>query len=243
MRLLSRIGLVVFVFAVCAVSRADVPGAWESVTLDSLDAFRPVTNNWRLAGGIGGSPDRSRDITLLPGTGIVASNPVEGGANDQLFTTWEHGDLELELEFLLTPRTNSGIYLQGRYEVQLFDSWGVATPGFADSGGIFQRWDPARGAGREGFEGHAPRTNASRPPGEWQRLRLVFRSPRFDAAGVKLAHARILRVELNGTLVQENVELTGPTRAAPYPDEKPLGPVMFQSNHGPVAFRAIRVRR
>jgi hypothetical protein len=234
---------VLFASVLLAVVRADTPGAWESVTLDSLEAFRPVTNNWRLAGGIGGEPGRSRDITRLPGTGIVVSNPVEGGANDQLFTVWEHGDLELELEFLLTPRTNSGIYLQGRYEVQLFDSWGVATPGFADSGGIFQRWDPARGAGREGFDGHAPRTNASRPAGEWQRLRIVFRAPRFDAAGAKIANARIVRVELNGVLVQENVELTGPTRAAPYDDEKPLGPVMFQSNHGPVAFRALRVRR
>lgn len=235
--------LFLFASVLLAVLRADTPGAWESVTLDSLEAFRPVTNNWRLAGGIGGEPGRSRDIMLLPGTGIVVSNPVEGGANDQLFTAWEHGDLELELEFLLTPRTNSGIYLQGRYEVQLFDSWGVATPGFADSGGIFQRWDPARGAGREGFDGHAPRTNASRPAGEWQRLRIVFRAPRFDAAGAKIANARIVRVELNGVLVQENVELTGPTRAAPYDDEKPLGPVMFQSNHGPVAFRALRVRR
>lgn len=243
MSFLPRIGLVLFVVAVFSVLRAEVPLHLERVPLDSLDAFRPVSNNWRLAGGIGGEPGRSRDITPLPGTGIVVSNPVEGGANDQLFTAWEHGDLELEVEFLLTPRTNSGIYLQGRYEVQLFDSWGVASPGFADSGGIFQRWDPARGAGREGFDGHAPRTNASRPAGEWQRLRIAFRAPRFDAAGVKVANARLLCVELNGTLVQENVELTGPTRAAPYDDEKPLGPVMFQSNHGPVAFRAIRVRR
>ena len=240
---LPRFGLVLFVTVLLSVLRADESAAWERVPLDSLEAFRPVTNNWRIAGGIGGEPGRSRDITPLPGTGIVVSNTVEGGANDQLFTAWEHGDLELEAEFLLTPRTNSGLYLQGRYEVQLFDSWGVDAPGFADSGGIFQRWDPARGAGREGFDGHAPRTNASRPAGEWQRLRLVFRAPRFDAAGVKVAHARILRVELNGILVQENVELTGPTRAAPYDDEKPFGPVMFQSNHGPVAFRAIRVRR
>ena len=242
MRLPPRL-FVLFASVLLAVVRADTPGVWEPVALDSLEAFRPVTNNWRMAGGIGGEPGRSRDITLLPGTGIVVSNPVEGGTNDQLFTVWEHGDLELELEFLLTPRTNSGLYLQGRYEVQLFDSWGVASPGFADSGGIFQRWDPARGAGREGFDGHAPRTNASRPAGEWQRLRIVFRAPRFDAAGAKVANARIVRVELNGILVQENVELTGPTRAAPYDDEKPLGPVMFQSNHGPVAFRAIRVRR
>lgn len=243
MSLLPRIGLCLFVFAVCSAIRADAPRPLERMPLDSLDAFRPVTNNWRLAGGIGGEPGRSRDITPRPGTGIVVSNPVEGGANDQLFTVWEHGDLELEVEFLLTPRTNSGIYLQGRYEVQLFDSWGVASPGFADSGGIFQRWDPARGAGREGFDGHAPRSNASRPAGEWQSLLIVFQAPRFDVAGAKVANARILRVELNGTLVQKNVELTGPTRAAPYNDEKPLGPVMFQSNHGPVAFRAIRVRR
>lgn len=239
MRIHPRSALLLFPLFLALVGRAD----FAAVPFDSLAAFRPVTNNWRVAGGLDGDPGRSRDLVPLPGSGIVVSNPVEGGANDQLFTAWEHGDLELEVEFLLTPGTNSGLYLQGRYEVQLFDSWGVKVVSFADSGGIYQRWDPARGPGRQGFAGHAPLTNASRPAGEWQSLRLEFRAPRFDAAGARIAPARLLKVVLNGVVVQENVELDGPTRAAPFDDEKPLGPVMFQSNHGPVAFRALRVKR
>lgn len=215
----------------------------EPLPLDSLAGFRAVTNNWRLAGGLAGDLRRSRDYTPEAGTGIVVSNPVEGGKNDQLFTTWEHGDLDLELDFLLGPQVNSGIYLQGRYEVQLFDSTGVKVPTFADSGGIYQRWDPARGAGREGYDGIAPSANASRTAGLWQHISIQFRAPRFDAKGVKIANARFLKVVLNGYTVQENVEVTGPTRAAPYEDEKPLGPVMLQSNHGPVAFRNLAVKR
>ncbi len=215
----------------------------EPVSLETLGAFRPVTNNWKLAGGLGGDLRHSRDSAPLPGTGVVVSNPVEGGKNDQLFTAWEHGDLDLEVDFLLGPQTNSGIYLQGRYEVQLFDSAGVKVTTFADSGGIYQRWDPARGMGREGFDGHAPQANASRAAGLWQHVEIQFRAPRFDAKGVKTANARFVKVVLNGYTVQENVEVTGPTRAAPYTDEKPLGPVMFQSNHGPVALRNLTIKR
>ncbi len=215
----------------------------EPVPLDSLAAFRPVTNNWRIAGGWSGDLRRDRAYTPLPGTGIVISNPVEGGKNDQLFTAWEHGDIDLSLDFLLAPQTNSGVYLQGRYEVQLFDSAGVKVPTFADSGGLYQRWDPARGAGREGYGGVAPRANASRAAGLWQHLEVQFRAPRFDAKGVKTANARFVKVVLNGFVVQENVEVTGPTRAAPFADEQPLGPVMLQSNHGPVAFRNFSAKR
>src|SRR5688572_20347872 len=109
MNLFPRVALVILCLAALCGARADSPAPAQLVSLDSLAAFRPVTNNWRVAGGLGGDPARSRDIVPLPGSGIVVSNPVEGGTNDQLFTVWEHGDLELDVEFLLTPRTNSGI--------------------------------------------------------------------------------------------------------------------------------------
>ncbi len=239
----ARVACLALSLLAASLARADSLLPAEPVSLDSLAAFRPVTNNWRLAGGLGGDLRRGREYTALPGTGLVVSNPVEGGTNDQLFTAWEHGDMDLEVDFLVGPKVNSGIYLQGRYEVQIFDSAGVKDPTFADSGGIYQRWDPARGAGHEGFEGHAPKANASRAPGLWQHLEIQFRAPRFDAKGVKVANACFVKVVLNGYTVQENVEVTGPTRAAPYADEKPTGPVMFQSNHGPVAFRHLAVKR
>jgi hypothetical protein len=84
--------------------------------------------------------------------------------------------------------------------------------------------------------------NASLPPGQWQTFDVVFRAPRFDASGKKTRSARFVKVAHNGKLIHENVEVTGPTRAATYNDEKPTGPLMLQGDHGPVAYRNVRVR-
>ncbi|MCA9292042.1 MAG: DUF1080 domain-containing protein, partial [Phycisphaerales bacterium] len=104
------------------------------------------------------------------------------------------------------------------------------------------RWDPSRGRGNEGYEGVPPRTNAAAPAGTWQTFDVVFRAPRFDASGHKIADARFERVVHNGVLIHEGVEVTGPTRAAPFHDERPYGPLMLQGDHGPVAYRHIRLR-
>ena len=152
-------------------------------------------------------------------------------------------DVLIRLNQIMRGWTNSGIYLQGRYEVQLLDSWGVDEPTFADAGGIYQRWDPERGAGREGFEGRAPRVNASFAPGLWQKLKIRFRAPRFDGRGRKTENARFVRVVHNGVVVQENVEITGPTRSSMIPGEAPSGPLVIQGDHGPVAVRNIRYKR
>src|SRR3990170_6408673 len=106
------------------------------------------------------------------------------------------------------------IYLQGRYEVQLMDSWRMSNPKFDANGGIYERWDESKPEGQKGFEGHAPRQNVSRAPGLWQHLKISFRAPRFDANGKKIENAKFLLVELNNILVHENVELSGPTRAS-----------------------------
>jgi hypothetical protein len=159
------------------------------------------------------------------------------GKTSDILSRLEHGDVEVHVEFMVPKGSNSGVYLQGRYEVQILDSWGVEEPTHGDCGGIYQRWRDG-----EGFEGHAPRENASRPPGEWQSFDIVFRAPRFDAAGGKTAHARFVSVVHNGVLVHQDVEVTGPTRAAAYEDEKPRGPLMLQGDHGPVAYRNIVVR-
>lgn len=214
----------------------------ESVALDSLAAFKSPGANWQLGGGLGGDPRREKTLQALPGHGVLVNNPTDAAKAD-LFTAWEHGDLELDLDFLMPLGSNSGVYLMGRYEVQLFDSWGVKEPKFSDCGGIYQRWDEARAEGQKGYEGSAPRANASRAPGLWQHLHIQFQAPRFDAAGKKIRNARFNRVVLNGFVVHENVEVTGPTRASPFTDEKPLGPLMIQGDHGSVALRDIRYKR
>ncbi len=227
-----------------AAARAQSPLPADPVRLDSLAAFRPVAANWQLAGDLAGDPRRDKTLTAIAGTGVLVCNPGRDPATrGHLFTAWDHGDLEAELEFLMAPGSNSGVYLQGRYEVQLFDSWGVRVPKPSDCGGIYERWDAARGRDREGYEGVAPRANASRAPGLWQRLRIEFEAPRFDARGRKTKNARFVKVVLNGFTLHENVEVNGPTRSSAYDDEKALGPLMVQGDHGAVALRQLSVKR
>jgi hypothetical protein len=152
----------------------------------------------------------------------------------------QHGDIRLLVDFMIPKGMNSGIYLQGRYEVQLYDSWGKKTVRFDDCAGIYERWDDARGKGKEGYEGYAPRQNASKAPGLWQTLEIDFQAPRFDASGHKIANAIFKKVMLNGILVQENIEVSGVTRGAIFDKEAPFGPILIQGDHGPVAFRNLR---
>ena len=212
------------------------------ISLDDLSAFADPTANWHLAGGAIANPEVEGHIRPAEGTGVLVNIP-EGDANGHLFTSWEHGDLDLDVDVMLARGANSGIYLQGRYEVQLFDSWSNRDLGFGDIGGIYQRYDASRPEGQQGYQGSPPRTNAARAPGLWQHLHIEFRAPRFDAEGRKIEDARFVRVELNGVVVQEDVAVTGPTRAAAFDDERPLGPLMIQGNLGRLAIRNIRYKR
>ena len=153
----------------------------------------------------------------------------------------QHGDMDLELDYMMAMGSNSGIYMQGRYEIQLLDSWGVINPTASDNGGIYERWNDSKPKGQEGYEGHAPRQNASRAPGLWQHIKISFQAPHFNEQHQKVDNAKILRVELNGISIQENVEMSGATRGALSHDEVPLGPLRFQGDHGPVAFRNIKM--
>jgi hypothetical protein len=158
-----------------------------------------------------------------------------------LLTNLQHGDLDLELDYMMAKGSNSGIYLQGRYEVQLLDSWGVKNSKYSDNGGIYERWDDSRGKGQEGYEGYAPRQSVSHAPGLWQHLKISFQAPRFDASGKKTENAKMLRIELNGVIIHENIELFGPTRGA-IGEEAALGPLRIQGDHGAIAFRNIVIK-
>ena len=140
------------------------------VELDSLTAFRPTGENWQVAGGVGGAMRTASVMELQAGLGVVA-NTSPAGQGTNLFSRFEHGDLELELEFILPKGGNSGVYLQGRYEVQLFDSWLKSPATFSDLGGIYQRWRSGDGTG---YAGVAPKVNAARVPGHWQNLARRF---------------------------------------------------------------------
>jgi hypothetical protein len=140
----------------------------------------------------------------------------------------------------LPKKGNSGVYLQGRYEVQLADSWGKKKLNFGDCGGIYERWDDARGKSNEGFDGYAPRQNASKAPGLWQSMEIDFQAPRFDASGKKIQNAMFKKVILNGILIHENIEVLGVTRGAVSQQEVASAPILVQGDHTQVAFKNLR---
>jgi hypothetical protein len=180
--------------------------------------------------------DAAHNPEALAGSPEPGELYVNTGRGANLATDEKFGDVELYLEFLVARGSNSGVYLHGQYEVQIRDSFDVAEPTFDDCGGIHKR-------AREGFAGTPPMKNAARPAGEWQSFHIWFRAPRFDSNGKKVANARILRVLHNGVLVQQDVDVDGPTASAMSGPEAAENPLMLQGDHGPVAYRNIQIRR
>lgn len=214
----------------------------ETLALGDLTSFRDPPANWTIADSVWADPDQQHHLEAVPGTGVVVNRP-DASANGHLVTNWTHGDLEIEMDVLMPKGSNSGLYLQGRYEVQLLDSWGVQAPTYGDMGGIYQRWRPNWPEGERGIGGRAPRVNAAKAPGLWQHLKIDFRAPRFNANGEKVENARFEEVVLNGVVIHRNIELPGPTRGAAFDGEAPDGPLLIQGDHGPVAIKDVHYKR
>jgi len=224
----------------CLLFVADAGAQRVMLTGEDLSAWRGNTGQWRVVGDVFLNPANERLLSVKSGTGVIVNGPT--GRTSHLLSRAEFGDVKAHIEFMVPRESNSGVYFMGRYEIQVFDSWKKTSPyAGIECGGIYQRWDNNREPNKKGFEGHSPRVNASRAPGQWQTFDVVFRAPRFDKRGRKVANARFETVVHNGVLVHEDIELTGPTRAGIYNDEKPTGPLMFQGDHGPVAYRNIRI--
>ncbi len=189
--------------------------------------------------------DGSKALTTVEGHGVLAALKR---VSKNIFSKQSFGDCELQLEFLIGKGSNSGIKMQGLYEVQLYDSHGKEKPAGTDCGGIYPHWEFRTKflARRLTYtdEGHPPLVNAAKPAGQWQTLKIIFKAPRFDDAGKKTANARMELVELNGKVVQKDVELDSATgNIKPPRPEKASAPIMFQMDHGAVAFRNVRVLR
>lgn len=148
------------------------------------------------------------------------------------------GDIQLHIEWAAPAeprgnsqnRGNSGIFLQGRYEVQVLDSYNNLTYADGQAGAIYGQWPPL--------------VNPVRKPGEWQSYDIVFESPRFE--GEQLVTPGYLTVFLNGVLLHNRKEMMGPTvhralaRYAPQPTEDAI---VLQDHQNPVRYRNIWVRR
>jgi hypothetical protein len=203
---------------------------------DSLEAFKEANEHWSIVGGVKLDPANARKLMPEAGAGILFSD----GQGNNLETKQSYRDCQIDVEFMVPKGSNAGIKLNGVYEIQILDSWGKTKLTGSDCGGIYPRAE-LKPRYRTIDEGTPPRVNASRQPGEWQTMKIVFRGPRFDASGTKTANARFERVELNGQVVQENQEAATPTGHIWRNKEKPQGPVLLQGDHGPVALRNLRI--
>ena len=161
---------------------------------------------------------------------------VVKGAGD-IVTAKSFGDCQLHVEWMAPSpavgqgqdRGNSGVFFLGRYEVQVLDSYNSATYPDGQAAALYGQ--------------HPPLVNATRPPGEWQSYDIIFHGPRFE--GEKVVRPARVTVFHNNVLVQDNVELTGPTAHKARPPYKPhaaTAPIRLQDHAHPVRFRNIWLR-
>jgi hypothetical protein len=148
-------------------------------------------------------------------------------------------DFQLHVEFA-TPsevkgdsqaRGNSGVFLLGKFEVQVLDSYRNRTYADGQAAALYGQ--------------HPPLVNASRPPGEWQTYDIVFTAPRFTPSG-SLDRPAIVTVLHNGIVVHNAVPFWGPTahrKIDPYTPETAKGPISLQDHGNPVRYRNIWIRR
>lgn len=162
-----------------------------------------------------------------PGAKRTEDGLLAAGATTR--ATFRDYTLHLEFQTPFQPtatgqgRGNSGVYHQGRYETQILDSFGLAGKN-NEAGGIYEVRDPD--------------LNMCFPPLSWQTYDIDFTAARFDASGKKVADAQ-LTVRLNGVVVQRDVRVAHPTRAAPLPETSEPGPIYLQDHGNPVRFRNI----
>jgi hypothetical protein len=198
------------------------------------DADEPVTPTPAGATVLFNGQDLSAWVSVK--TGAAAAWKVENGFFEIVLDTGdirtrdEYRDFQLHLEFRIPDepgrsRGNSGVYLQGKYEVQIIDSFG--------------RGLDKNGCGALYLEA-APLRNASKRPGLWQSLDIAFRAPRYEDAELK--EKGVLTVFHNRVLVQNNTPIPGMTGAAkrnPANDPHRPGPIVIQNHGSPVRFRNI----
>ena len=198
-----------------------------SNTLDGWKLRGPKFMSKWIIGAATVDPKNPKKLTVAKSddSAIVLVNTRKGGVD--IYTKQEFGDCIVELEFMIPEGSNSGIYLMGRYEVQVVDSYGK--PGLKNS---------AMGAI---FSTVTPRVNVAKKPGDWQNFLIEFKTPRFESCN-RIKPAEFVRVELNGELIHENVKLEkGPTSGALNKEETARGPLMLQGGMGAVAYRNIRI--
>jgi Domain of Unknown Function (DUF1080) len=217
----TRTAALVAALVLPAFALADSP--FNGKNLDNWKAKHPEKGKWVVgkAGVDAKSPNKLVD--LGGGTDLINLQP-----GSDLFTEEKYGDVTVEVEFMVPKGSNSGVYLMGEYEVQILDSYGKPNDKLTqgDLGAL--------------YSAAAPKVNAAKAPGEWQKFVIEFQAPRFDGSK-KTANAKFIKVTLNDVVLHENVEMKSQTPGGLTGKEMAEGPLMFQGDHGPVAFRNIKV--
>ncbi len=204
----------------CASSHADDAGFLQ---------YLQENNSWETGASITAT---GGELELVPGS---EKKVIATGADkvESLQTNVQYGDAILVLEYMPSGDADAGLFLQGRYEISLAggqeDALGIESPG-----GLQRRWDGDAG---KLVGGKAPLTNANVASGEWQRLEVKFRAPRYDEASRKVDNALILEARLNGELVQKNTVLEGFTQGSISPWETTQGPMVLTVDTGALAIR------
>jgi hypothetical protein len=181
-------------------------------------------SQWQSERGSKAAWDVKEGVATINGTGSI-------------ITKQSFGDCQFHIEWA-TPaevkgegqgRGNSGVIFQGRYELQVLDSYQNKTYFNGQAGALYSQY--------------APLVNVSRKPGEWQSYDVIFHAPRFDENG-KLLKPGTMTVLQNGILVQDHVEIKGPTAHQPTKYEAhPLKqPLVLQDHGNPIRFRNIWIR-
>ncbi len=196
------------------------PGGPEKAPSDATVLF----DGKDLSAWEGGEKWTVADGAITAGPGVLRSKDQFGDC--QLHIEWASAS---EVKGDGQGRSNSGVFLMGRYEVQVLDSYENKTYYDGQCAAIYKQ--------------HPPLVNACRKPGEWQTYDIIWTAPRFD--GDKLVSPAYVTVLQNGVLVQNHFELLGDTPYNRPPSYKPhadKGPITLQYHGNPVRFRNIWVR-
>ena len=214
------------------------------IDLMKPDVWKKVDPKWIFADAVKLAPDAKGkpDVRLKAEPAANGKIWVNGetGRLPNLITKQAFGDCEVHVEFLIAKNSNAGIKFHEVYEIQIADSFGKKDLTGSGMGGVYPRADLTKGGYLD--KGIPPKVNASKPAGEWQTLDAVWKSPRFDAKGVKTASAVLVKVVLNGQVIHDNVEVKTQTGGNWKKKETPTGALMLQCDHGPTAWRNVRIK-
>ncbi|MHC4177730.1 MAG: 3-keto-disaccharide hydrolase [Planctomycetota bacterium] len=239
MRTILLLAATMLLFPVRAARPAEE--GWTTLGADvNFAVWNQPTGDWYVAGDAMVDANNNRRLAAKPGTSVMINGKI-GKTRSLVTKRRDFRDVELHVEFMVAKGSNSGVIFHGNHEIQILDSHGIEKPTAGHCGGIYPRAE-AKPTYHHIDKGSPPRVNAARPFGEWQTLDIIFQAARFDEAGNKTAHAKFVRVVHNGLVIQENQEV--PYACGPNWDRKqfPQGPIIFQGDYGPIAYRNIRVR-